>query len=296
MLAQQLLNGLILGSIYALFALGFSLVFGVYRILNLAHGAIFMLGAFAGLYFIEQGVPFLLALVLAMIFSGLVMILTDAVAFRPLRKRGEVEFGSIIASVGANLIFLSLAQTWSRTNILQYPFETFPIHFFRGMGLRISLLQIAIIAIVAVLLAVLLYALYRTSFGRQVRAVAGNPRTAALLGVNPALIFTTVFFVSGALAGAAGVIVGLNFNSVHFLMGEGFMLKAFVICILGGLGSISGALIAGLILGVLESLSIAYMPAGLTDIVIYCGLFLVLLVRPNGIFGAIGSAGRAYRA
>lgn len=296
MLAQQLLNGLILGSIYALFALGFNLIFGVYRILNLAHGAIFMLGAFAGLYFVEQGVPFLLALLLAMGVSGVMTVVVDQLAFRPLRKSGEVEFGSIIASMGANLIFLSLAQSWSRTSVLQYPFETFPVHFFRGMGLRISLLQITIIGIVVVLLAALLFLIYRSSFGRQIRAMAGNPRATVLLGVNPALVFTTIFFLSGALAGAAGVIVGLNFNSVHFMMGESFLLKAFVICILGGLGSISGALVAGLILGVLESLSIAYLPAGLTEIVIYGGLFIVLLVRPAGIFGKVGSAGRAYRA
>src|SRR5690606_23793332 len=128
--------------------------------------------------------------------------------------------------------------------------------------LRISLLQITIIVIVVALLSILLMLIYRTSFGRQVRAVAGNPRAAMLLGINPVFVFTAIFFLSGALAGAAGVIVGINFNSVHFMMGESFLLKAFVICILGGLGSISGALVAGLILGVLESLSIAYLPAG----------------------------------
>lgn len=296
MLVQQLLNGIILGSVYALFALGFNLVFGVFRILNLAHGAIFMLGAFAGLSLVDHGFAFLPALLGAMVFSGLVAVLVDLIAFRPLRKRGDMEFGSIIASVGANLIFLSLAQSWSRTNVLQFPFETFPIVFFRGAGMRISLLQATIIGIVVLLLGALLIAIYLTSFGRQVRAVAENPRAASLLGVSPALIYTQVFLIAGGLAGAAGVMVGLNFNSVHFLMGETFLLKAFVICILGGLGSVGGAMVAGLVLGILETLSIAYLPPGLTEIVIYGSLFVVLLVRPAGIFGTIGSAGRAYRA
>jgi branched-chain amino acid transport system permease protein len=296
MLMQQLVNGLILGSIYSLFALGFSLVFGVYKILNLAHGAIFMIGAFAGLYFVELGFSFFPALILSMIFSGVLTVLVDLIAFRPLRKRDEIEFGSIIASVGVNLIFLSLAQKWSNTNIMQFPFETFPVKFFRGAGLRISLLQISIICIVAALVALLMFYLYRSSFGRQVRAVAGNSRAAVLLGVSPTLIFMQTFFLSGALAGAAGVLVGLSFNSIHFLMGETFLLKAFVICILGGLGSIPGALVAGLVLGVLETLSMAYMPAGLTDITIYTSLFVILLVRPSGIFGTMNSGTGAYRA
>ena len=130
----------------------------------------------------------------------------------------------------------------------------------------------------------LAYYLYATAQGRQIRAVAGNYRAAQLLGVNPNAIFYQTFFLSGALAGAAGVMVGLAFNAVQFLMGEPFLLKAFVAIILGGLGSVPGALVGGLVLGLLQSLSAAYLPALLVDAVIFSLLFVILMVRPDGLF------------
>lgn len=295
MIAQQLLNGLIVGGVYALFALGFNLIFGIHRILNLAHGAIFMAGAFFGLYAVEAGLPFWLAFLVAMAGAGLLAVLVDYIAFRPLRGRGDVEFAAIISSIGVDLLLVSIAQRVSETQVLRFPFGTFPIETMKVMGLRINLLQILIVVLVLVLAGLLALYLYRTSFGRQVRAVAANPRAAGLLGVDAGQIFRQTFFLSGALAGAAGVLIGLAFNSIHFLMGEPYLLRGFVVLILGGLGSLPGALVGGLVLGLLQTLATAYLPSGLSDAVIYALLFVILLVRPTGLFGTALADTRVYR-
>jgi branched-chain amino acid transport system permease protein len=290
MIAQQILNGLITGSVYALFALGFTLIFGTHKILNLAHSGVFMIGAFIGYFAVVAGLPLWVGVILAMVGSGLLSYIIDLTAFRHLRATGQVEFGAIISSIGANLILISIAQRVSNTKVLGFPGGTFPIEFYRAFGLRISLLQIVIAVIVLVLLGLLTYYLYGTSFGRQVRAVAGNERASKLLGVNPNAVYFQTFFISGALAGIAGVLIGLSFNSIHFLMGEPYLMRAFVVVVLGGLGSIPGAVIAGLLLGVAQTLTIAYLPSGLSDTIIFSLLFIILLVKPSGLFGSQTSA------
>lgn len=288
MLAQQVLNGLVSGAIYALFALGFNLIFGVQKVLNLAHGGVFMAGAFIAYYAVVLGLPFWVALLLAMVACGLISVLLDTLGFQPLRKRSnavDAEFGAIVISIGVDLILSSIAQRLSDTKVLSFPFGTFPVEFFRGFGLRISLLQVSIVLVVIVLLVGLMLFLQRTTFGRQVRAVALNERAAALLGVNARAVYFQTFFIAGGMAGLAGVLIGLSFNSVHFLMGEPYMLKAFVVVVLGGLGNLPGAVAASLLLGVLQTMSIAYLPAGLSDTLIFSTLFVVLLFWPNGLFG-----------
>ena len=288
MLGQQILNGLVSGAIYALFALGFNLIFGVQKVLNLAHGGVFMAGAFIAYYAVVTGLPFWVALLLAILACGLISVLIDVLGFLPLRRRSnamDAEFGAIVISIGVDLILASLAQRLSDTKVLSYPFGTFPVEFFRGFGLRISLLQITIVMLVALLLAALMLFLQRTTFGRQVRAVAINERAAALLGVNARAVYFQTFFIAGGMAGLAGVLIGLSFNSVHFLMGEPYMLKAFVVVVLGGLGNLPGAVAASLLLGVLQTMTVAYLPAGLSDTLIFSTLFVVLLFWPNGLFG-----------
>ena len=296
MLGQQLLNGIVIGSIYGLFALGFTLVFGINHILNLAHGAVFMWGAFVGLYVItEFELPLPVAILAAALAGGLLAVVLDYVAFRPLRKRNAPEFAAIISSIGAGLILISLAQQLSETKVMRFPFGTFPVVIFEVAGLRIQLLQIVIVAVVAALVGLLVLYLYRTDLGRQIRAVAVNGRTAQLLGISPDLVFAQVFFISGALAGIAGVLIGLAFNSVHFMMGEPLLLRAFVVIVLGGLGSIVGAVLAGLMLGIVQALSVAYFSSGFADAFIFSILFLVLVARPTGLFGSSVSAMRVVR-
>jgi branched-chain amino acid transport system permease protein len=285
MIGQQILNGLVVGGVYALFALGFTLVFGIHKILNLAHGAVFMTGAFIALYSVEAGLPLWLGFLLAMAGSGLLSVLIEVTAFRPLRHSGEAEFGAIISSIGANLIVITIAQRLSDTLVLRFPFDTFPVVIHQFFGLRVSALQLFMAGCAAALVLVLTFYLYRTRFGRQVRAVAGNERAAVLLGVNPNAVYFQTFFLSGVLAGAAGVLIGLAFNTIHFMMGEPFLLRGFVVIILGGLGSIPGALLGGLLFGMLQTLTVAYLPSGLTDAIIFAILFLILLLRPNGLLG-----------
>ncbi|MWB78198.1 branched-chain amino acid ABC transporter permease [Pseudooceanicola sp. 216_PA32_1] len=297
MLAQQLLNGVVVGSVYGLFALGFTLLFGVNHIMNMAHGAVFMWGAFAGLFAATMlDLPFIAALAIGALAGGLLSVLLDWVAFRPLRKRKAPEFSAIVSSIGANLILLSLAQQMTATRVMRFPFDTFPIRIYEVFGLRVQLLQLVIIGIVILMVVGLVWYLQRTSAGRQIRTVAYSESTSRLLGINPFSVNFQVFFLSGALAGVAGVLIGLVFNSVHFMMGEPLLLRAFVVIILGGLGSIPGALVAGLLIGIVQVLTVSYLSAGLADVVVFSLLFLVLLARPTGLFGSVhGGAARVAR-
>jgi branched-chain amino acid transport system permease protein len=296
MIAQQILNGLVVGSVYALFALGFTLIFGVHHILNMAHGAVFMWGAFVGLFAVTRlDLPFPLAFALAIVLAGLLSVALDWVAFRPLRKRGAPEFSAIISSIGAGLVLMNIAQRLSETRVLRYPFGTLPVEIYMLFGLRVTLIQAAIVISALVIVSALLVYLFYTRFGRQIRAVAVNERTATLLGVNPDFVYFQTFFISGALAGAAGVLIGIAFNAVHFLMGEPYMLRAFVVIVLGGLGSVTGALLAGLLLGLVQTLTIAYVSSGLSDAIIFSILFATLLLRPTGFFGTLRKERRVAR-
>ncbi|MGV6871946.1 branched-chain amino acid ABC transporter permease [Pseudochelatococcus sp. B33] len=290
------MNGVVVGSVYGLFALGFTLLFGVNHIMNMAHGSVFMWGAIAALMIVTQlDMPFGVALVVGALTGGVLSVLLDYVAFRPLRRRGAPEFSAIVSSIGANLILLALAQEYTQTKVFRFPFDTFPIRIFEIFGVRVQLLQLVIMGIVVLMVVGLFWYLFRTSYGRQVRAVAYSERTSKLLGINPTSINFQVFFLSGALAGIAGVLIGLAFNTVHFMMGEPFLMRAFVVIILGGLGSIPGALIAGLFIGIIQTLTISYVSAGVAEIVVFSLLFIILLVRPTGLFGTMSTAVRVSR-
>jgi branched-chain amino acid transport system permease protein len=285
LLGQQLFNGVVLGAIYALFALGFNLVFGVHRIMNLAHGGIFMAGAFVGLYAVLAGLPLWAALIVTAIGAGLLAVLIDLVAFRPLRRRGESEFAALISSIGADMVLVNIALKISEARIMRFPFGTVSTDPMMIFGLRVTGLQLTIVATAGVFVLLLAFYLYGTSFGRQVRAVSNNERASILLGVDPRIVYFQTFLISGALAGIAGVLIGLAFNHISFAMGEPYLLRGFFVLLLGGLGSLAGAVIAGLLLGILQTMTIGYLPTGLSDIIIYSLLFAVLLVRPNGLFG-----------
>ena len=297
MLAQQLLNGLVTGSTYALFALGFTLVFGVLHVLNLAHGAVFMMSALAGLFTVTAAdLPLPIALLVAMLVGGLLSVAVDWLALRPLRQRGANEFAAIISTLGIAQVLMSIGQAISGTQILRFPFGTFPVVVYQAWGVRISLLQVVILLLSFALAAGLLAFLFRTSFGRQIRAVAIAERTASLLGIRTGAVYFQTFLISGALAGAAGVIIGLAFNSVHFLMGEPYLLRAFVVIVLGGLGSIGGALVGGLLLGLIQTFTVSYLSSSLSDAIIYSLLFCILLLKPSGLFGKLHIETRVVRA
>jgi len=268
----------------------------VLRILNLAHGAIFTWGAFFGLYAITGlGLPLPLAILVAMAGGGLLSIVLDAVAFRPLRRRNAPEFSGLISSIGAAMVLTSIAQQISHTRVLRYPFGTFPIHIFQFFGLRITLLQaIIVVSLVICVVALHLY-LNATSFGRQIRAVAASETTSEILGVNPVAIYLQTFFLAGALAAVAGLLIGNAYNSVQYSMGQPYLLIAFVVVVIGGLGSIGGAVLAGLLLGLTHSIAQTYLSADFADATVFALTFVTLLVRPSGLFGDVTSDRRVER-
>jgi branched-chain amino acid transport system permease protein len=227
--------------------------------------------------------------------AGLLSVVIDLLAFRPVRKTGEAEFAVLIASIGADMILVNLALRASEARTMRFPFGAVPVEPLLVLGLRITPLQLVISVAALLCGAMLAYYLYRTSFGRQVRAVSSNERAAMLLGVEPRAVYLQTFFISGALAGIAGVLIGLAFNSINFSMGEPYLLRGFVVLIVGGLGSLTGAVVAGLALGVIQTLTVAYLPSGLTDLIVYSALFLMLLVRPNGLFGGAVADARLAR-
>jgi len=285
MLAQQILNGLVIGAVYAVFSLGLTMVFGLFRILNLAHGAVLMWGALIGVYLtteLEWGLA--AALPVAVLGSGFLSMALELLVFRQLRHRQGDELSTVVASIGANLILMSLAQQGTNAETLRFPFGVFPVVFYDVFGLRVSLQNIVIVLIAAAMGVALLLYLFRTRAGTEVRAVAVNQETATLLGVNPDAIYLQVFFIAGLLAGAAGVIIGIAFNSVGYVMGEAIMLQAFVVIVLGGLGSVVGTLLAGVLVGVVQALATAYLSTELSDAILFGILFVLLLVRPNGLF------------
>lgn len=297
MLAQQILNGLITGAVYALFSLGFTLVFSVHRVLNLAHGGVFMIAAFLAYFMVMSGTPIWIAAPVAAICGGLLSSLVQFIALQRLRRQSVhvMEFAALITTLGADILLVSIAQKLSDSQTVRFPFGTFPIIFFDAFGLRISLLQIVIVLSVGVMLGFLLFYIYRTRAGRQLRAVASSERASLLLGINPNVIYFQTFFISGVMAGIAGILIALSFNSIDAHMGEPFMLKAFIIIVLGGLGSITGCVVSALFFGVIQTLCIAYLPPGWPDIILYSLLFLVLLVSPSGLMGnrsAIAVVGR----
>ena len=296
MFTQQIVNGLVMGSAYALFALGLTLVFGIQRVLNLAHGAVFMWGALIGLMLVsEWGMPFLPALVLAGVAVGVLNVVVDFVAFRPLRRRGASEFGALVSSLGASLILVNLSQRATGAQTLRFPADSFPSNAFTVLGIRLSLVQVTVVAVAVVLLLVLLAYLYRTSLGRQVRAVAISERTSRLLGVSAEKVYLQTFFISGALAGITGVLLGISFNSVHSFMGDDLLLRAFVVIVLGGLGSVQGAVVAGLLMGLAQTFLVAYTSSELTDVAIFTALIAFLLFKPQGMFAGLHAETRVGR-
>ena len=283
---QQVVNAIWLGAVYSLFALGYTLVFGVLGVLNLAHPSLYMWGAFIGLVCVNSlHLPIWLALPLAMLFSGLLGILLDWVAFRPLRARNAPHLATLISSIGASIVMINVAQGVFGAQVSRFPFDVFPIKVFSLGPVSITLLQLIIFGLSLGLLVFLRWLIMGTRLGQAMRAVAYNPVTAARLGIQVDRVILQTFFIAGALAGAAGVLLGLAFNSISPFMGGPMNLKGLTVIILGGLGNIEGAVLGGFILAFSEVMSVAYLSSDLRDAVSFVLLFIILLVRPNGLLG-----------
>jgi branched-chain amino acid transport system permease protein len=288
MLEQQLINALSLGCVYALFALGFTLVFGVLGIINLGHGAVFTVGAYAALMTIKHlGLPLWAAIMAAMLAAGLAGAVIDVLVLKPLRKRNAPHLIPMIATIGTAIILNNGAQALFGADNLRFPYGTVPEEVMQIAGMRITALDLAIIVLSFALMAALMIVMRRTQFGRALRAIAESPKAAQLMGINVERQFLVTSFAAAALGGLAGVLIGLYSNAIFPLMGQPMLLKGVAVIILGGMGDIRGAMLGGLFLGFAEVLSVAYVGSAMRDAVAFGLLFLILLIRPQGLFGRV---------
>lgn len=300
MFAQQLVNGLVLGSMYALIALGYTMVYGVLNLINFAHGDVLMIGAMVGwsllqvIHAVSPEMPGLLALMLAIAGAVpvciIVSVLIERVAYR--RLRDAPRLAPLITAIGVSILLQTVAMMiWGR-NPLPFPqvLAAEPLHI---MGALITPTQVLLLLLAMVSMLALSLLVERSRMGRAMRAVAENPRAAALMGVNANRVIVFTFAIGAALAAVAGVMWGANYASAQFAMGFTPGLKAFSAAVLGGIGNIYGAMLGGILLGLIESLGAGYigdLTAGVLgshyqDIFAFIVLILVLTLRPSGIMG-----------
>ncbi|SOC55113.1 branched-chain amino acid ABC transporter permease [Ornithinimicrobium cerasi] len=284
---QQLLNGVFLGSIYALFAIGFTLVFGILDRLNLAHPAVFAAAAFIGIELVTVGgVSIWLAIPLVAGIGALLGLVIERVAFRPLRGRPDAHFAGLISSIGLAGMIIALLLWRYGPDTRRFPADAFPATTFEVAGARVTLLQVAILAISILLMVGLTWLVARSRLGRAMRAVAENPRAATVLGIDVDRVTATTFALSSALGAVAGALFAMNVNSAQLGMGAAIELKGLAVIIVGGMGSLPGALVGGLLLGLAEVFAVQYIGSSWRDLVAFGMLFLLLVVRPQGLFGS----------
>lgn len=282
-LAQQLVNGLALGSIYALIALGYTMVYGIISLINFAYGEIYMFGAVTGLFLaITYKTNIFVAMLGAMIFCMVLGIVVEQIAYKPLRRSSRLS--ALISTIGVS-IFLSTLMVLIRGPKTQGFPVLFENRIFVIGNFQITIYQIVIIGIAALLMFGLHLFVSYTKTGRAMRATAQDMDAAGLMGVNIDRIIAITFAIGSALAGAAGVLSGVYFNAVQPYMGLMAGLKAFGAAVLGGIGSIPGAMIGGLVIGLLEVLSVTVNLSEYKDAFAFGILILVLLVKPSGIMG-----------
>jgi len=286
LLFQQLINGILTGSVYALFALGFNLVLGALNILNVAQGAIFTLSAFVAYYLIcLYHWSFPLAFLAAVLAGGLINVSLEVLVFRPLRSRGGTSMSTLVASIGASMILISIAQLVSGAQIERFPFGTLPDIQWDKFDIRISFTQVLVLSVTGITMAGTYVMLNRTRLGKAIRTISFNERIGLMLGIPTISIARWTFFVSGALGGLAGVLLGIMYNSVYFLMGESYVLKGFAAIVIGGFGSVTGVIVASMMIGLAEVFSTVIGIGKFKDVVTFGMLFLFLMLKPNGLFG-----------
>lgn len=284
---QQLVNGLSLGSIYALIALGYTMVYGIVKLINFAHGDVMMVGAYAG-YFVLCALgttPFgmVCAFVAAMVICALLILVIERVAYRPLRTAPRLN--SLITAIAVELILQNLMRVLPFVGPNPREFPTMAtVNFTFGL-VSISNIQVIVIVLSAILMVILNYIVNYTKMGKAMRAVSFDLGAASLMGINVNRTIATTFVIGSVLAGAGGVLYATYYPQIDPVMGYIPGLKAFVAAVLGGIGSIPGAMLGGIILGVAETMVKAYISSSYADAVSYCILIVILLVKPAGLLG-----------
>jgi branched-chain amino acid transport system permease protein len=283
--AQQVINGLQLGFVYALIALGYTMVYGIVRLINFAHGDVFMVGAFIGLYAIERyHLPLAVVFLAAVVGCTVLGVLIELLAYRPLRHAPKI--ASLITAIGVSLFleyFTSLRQVFG-PNYYSFP-RPFPLAVWEFGGILVTNIQAVIFAVTVLCLALLQFIVFRTKVGRGMRAVSYDYVTAGLMGVNVNMVISFTFGLGAALAGVGGVLYGIAYPQVNTFMGLMPGLKAFTAAVLGGIGNIPGAVLGALIMGQSETMVSAYLSSTFRDGIAFVILILVLLWKPTGILG-----------
>ncbi|MBI2954374.1 MAG: branched-chain amino acid ABC transporter permease [Chloroflexi bacterium] len=283
MFLQQVVNGIMLGSMYSLVAIGYTLVFGLLSLLNLAHGDVFMIGAFFGLFLLMAlGLPLWAAFVGSLVLAGVLGLVVELLCFR--RVKPEYHFAPALSTVALGMVIVEMTRRVWGTQPLSIPKTVEAVNFSIG-GLLISSIQLLIFGIAIVLMICLELLLQRTRIGSALRAVAEHVTTAKLLGVNVSRTIIFAFFVSSALAGIAGLLLALRLGVADQNVGLSYGLKALAVMVIGGLGNVRGAMVCGIIAGVAEVLAQAYTSAAIANLAVWAILIVVLIFRPQGLFG-----------
>ena len=279
---QQLVNGLSLGSIYALIALGYTMVYGIIKLINFAHGDIYMLGAFTAFYATTVfHLNFFLALIVAMVLCGVLGVLIERIAYKPLRHATRIT--ALITAMGVSYILEYTTQYFAGSEVKTFPEDVLNNAVFQIGGIQISQQQIYIIAVTLILMLALTYIVGRTRMGRAMRAVSVDEKAAELMGISVDRTISFTFLLGSVLAGAAGVLVGVYYNSINPLMGMVPGLKAFIAAVFGGIGIIPGAMIGGFAIGIAETMVVAYGSSLYRDAIVYVILILILIIKQAGL-------------
>jgi branched-chain amino acid transport system permease protein len=296
---QHLINGLVLGSIYALIALGYTMVYGIMQLINFAHGEVTMMGAMICLTVLNamlgsSGLPYYLVLVLGMgtavVFCMALGFTIERVAYRPLRNAPRL--APLITAIGMSIVLQNVAMLIWGKRPLNFP-DIIPIARFEILGAHITNVQIVIIVSAVVLMLGLWQLINRTRLGRAMRATSQSPALASLMGINPNTIISITFMIGGGLAAVAGIMVNAYYGPAHYTMGFMLGLKAFTAAVLGGIGNVAGAMFGGILLGLIESLGAGYihkltfgfMGSDYQDVFAFMVLIMILVFRPSGLFG-----------
>jgi len=289
---QQMINGVTIGAFYVLVAMGYTMVYGVLKLINFAHGDLFMWGAYIGLTaltgllgFFAQGSAWLAvpAVIVVMLTIAMIGFLVERIAYRPLRDAGRL--APVISALGVAFILQSLARNIYGASYKTYPQDVALSGGFAFGGARVSLMQVIVLLVSFLLMAILYLFVQRTRIGTAMRAVSLNHDVSRLMGINVDRIISIVFLIGPGLGGVAGMIVALYYGSFDFTVGWIFGLKAFIAAILGGIGNIPGAMLGGMLLGIVETLGAGYLSPQWKDVIAYIILILILIFRPTGLLG-----------
>lgn len=285
-IVQQILNGLTIGSIYALIALGYTMIYGIMKLINFAHGEIFMLGAYMSYVgTVKLKLPFFIALIFSMLVAGVVGFLIERIAYRPLRNSSRIS--ALITAIGVSLLMQNLVVKIFGADIIALP----NVNLFRSITIGNIVIrgnQIVIFSITIILLILLQYIVFKTDFGRAMRAVSTDAEAASLMGIDVNRTITITFVLGSVLAAAAGALVANYYNNITPLMGVNRGLKAFIAAVFGGIGLLNGAVLGGFVIGGLESLVSMTSYSMWRDAIVYFILIVILIVKPTGLLGKKG--------